>query len=139
MPRFVDTNVLLYAVSTDPAEARQRAVAEELFDSRDLALSAQVLGEFYVQATKPTRTGRLTHDQAATFIESMARYPIQALTYRVVRSALVTKNRFQISYWDAAILEAARAVGCREVLSEDLADGQDYGGVRVTNPFAPPS
>jgi predicted nucleic acid-binding protein len=41
----------------------------------------------------------------------------------------------QLSYWDAAIIEASRAMGCTHVLSEDLSDGQDYGGVRVTNPF----
>ena len=43
--------------------------------------------------------------------------------------------RFQLSYWDAAIIEASRAMGCAEVLSEDLADGQDYAGMRVINPF----
>jgi predicted nucleic acid-binding protein len=37
--------------------------------------------------------------------------------------------------WDAAIIEASRAMGCAEVLSEDLGDGQDYAGIRVTNPF----
>jgi predicted nucleic acid-binding protein len=26
-------------------------------------------------------------------------------------------------------------MGCPHVLSEDLSDGQDYGGVRVINPF----
>jgi len=46
-----------------------------------------------------------------------------------------TRQRFQLSYWDAAIIEAARTMGCTEVLSEDLSDGQDYAGVRVTNPF----
>jgi len=50
-------------------------------------------------------------------------------------AALTTRNRFQISYWDAAILEAARALGCEVVLSEDLSDGQDYGGIAVENPF----
>jgi predicted nucleic acid-binding protein len=38
-------------------------------------------------------------------------------------------------YWDAAIIGASRAMGCPQVLSEDLSDGQDYGGVRVANPF----
>ncbi len=51
-------------------------------------------------------------------------------------SALSTRQRFDISYWDAAILEAARALGCEVVLSEDLNDGQDYAGVRVENPFS---
>jgi predicted nucleic acid-binding protein len=46
-----------------------------------------------------------------------------------------TRQRFRIAYWDAAILEAARALGCELVLSEDLTDGQDYAGVRVENLF----
>jgi len=50
-------------------------------------------------------------------------------------AALDTRHRFQLSYWDAAIIEAARAAGCAEVLSEDLSDGQEYAGVRVLNPF----
>jgi predicted nucleic acid-binding protein len=53
----------------------------------------------------------------------------------VPEAALETRERYQVSYWDAAILEAARAAGCPLVLSEDLAHGQDYGGVRVENPF----
>jgi predicted nucleic acid-binding protein len=53
-------------------------------------------------------------------------------------AALDARERFQLSYWDAAIIEAARAMGCAHVLSEDLNDGQDYAGVRVTNPFREP-
>ncbi len=48
---------------------------------------------------------------------------------------MVTRERFQISSWDAAILEAARTLGCEVVLSEDLDDATDYDGVRVENPF----
>ena len=44
--------------------------------------------------------------------------------------------RFQLSYWDAAIIEAARAAGCAEVYSEDLNAGQSFGGIRIVNPFA---
>jgi predicted nucleic acid-binding protein len=46
-----------------------------------------------------------------------------------------TRERFHLSYWDSAIIAASRAMGCAEVLSEDMGDGQDYAGVRVTNPF----
>jgi predicted nucleic acid-binding protein len=44
-------------------------------------------------------------------------------------------RRYVISYWDAAIIEASRALGCAIVLSEDLSHGQDYDGVTVQNPF----
>lgn len=50
-------------------------------------------------------------------------------------AALDARQRFQLSYWDAAIIEASRAMGCTQVLSEDLNDRQDYGSVRVANPF----
>ena len=53
----------------------------------------------------------------------------------LVLAAMETRDRFGISYWDAAIVEAARMLGCSEILSEDLSHGQDYAGVRVVNPF----
>jgi predicted nucleic acid-binding protein len=63
------------------------------------------------------------------------RFFVQELTIPIVLAALVTRDRYRISYWDAAIIEAARAAGCRDVLSEDLQHGQNYDGVRVANPF----
>lgn len=136
MPRFVDTNVLIYSISDDPAAADKRSTAAAIFDAPDLVVSTQVLGEFYVQATRPSRDDAVTHEQARLINDSLTRYPIQPLTYDVVEAALATRKRYQISYWDAAIIEAARVAGCEEVLSEDLSEGQDYGGVIVTNPFA---
>jgi len=133
--RFADTNVLLYAISRDPAEQDKAKRANELLAGRDLALSVQVLQEFYVQATHATRPDAISHRQAVLLLESFRRFPVQDLTTGIALAALDTCQRFQLSYWDAAIIAAARALGCTDVLSEDLADGQDYGGVRVTNPF----
>ncbi len=133
--RFVDTNVLLYAISRDPEEQGKAAQANELLSSRDIGLSVQVLQEFYVQATRESRTDHLTHEQAAALVDSFRRFPVQETTIGTVLSAMSTRQRFSISYWDAAILEAARALGCEVVFSEDLNDGQDYAGVRVENPF----
>ncbi len=133
--RFVDTNVLLYAASTAREEAVKAGKARAVLDADDLALSAQVLQEFYVQATRPTRRDRLSHEQAAALVEAFARFPVQDTTLALVRSALLTSRKFKLSYWDSAIIEAARSLGCRTVLSEDLAHGTSYAGVRVENPF----
>jgi predicted nucleic acid-binding protein len=133
--RFVDTNVLLYAISRDPRERDKATVANELLSSADVGLSVQVLQEFYVQATRDSRTDRLTNEQAAGLVESFRRFPVQETTIEMALAAMATRDRFGISYWDAAILEAARALACEVVLSEDLSDGQDYAGVRVENPF----
>ena len=134
--RFVDTNVLLYSVSKAENERAKAAVARENLRSRDLALSTQVLQELDVQATRESRPDPLRHDQAVRLVESFCRYPVQELTLPIVKAAFVTRARWKISYWDAAILEAARSSGCDVVLSEDLSDGEDYSGVRVENPFS---
>jgi len=63
------------------------------------------------------------------------RFPAQDITLALLEDALSIKSRYQLSYWDSAIIAAARALDCTEVLSEDMNDGQEYGGVKVVNPF----
>lgn len=133
--RFVDTNVLLYAISTARAERSKARIALDVLEAPDLALSVQVLQEFYVQATRRTKPDRLSHEQAVALVEAYSRYPVQQTTVALVQAAFVTKERFGVSYWDAAVIEAARALSCPTLLTEDLSDGQDYEGVRVQNPF----
>jgi predicted nucleic acid-binding protein len=136
--QFVDTNVLLYAISRDPAERDKAQRANDILSQRELALSVQVLQEFYVQATRASRPDAITHQQAVQLIESFQRFQVLDITTGIMMAALHTRKRFQLSYWDAAIIEAARVMGCDHVLSEDLNDGQDYAGVQVSNPFRKP-
>lgn len=131
---LLDTNVLLYAVSTDPRERIKREQARQLLMRGDVALSAQCMGEFYVNATR-SRGPRMEHHQAVAILESLQAFPIAPLTDAVVWHALKLRERYQVSYWDGAILAAASSLGCRIVYSEDLTDSQDYDGIRVLNPF----
>ncbi|MGH3633706.1 PIN domain-containing protein [Mycobacterium sp.] len=133
--RFVDTNILLYAISRDRQERDKAQRANEILAARDLSLSVQVLQEFYVQATRKSRPDPLTHEQAVELVESFMRFPVASVTADLMLAAFATRRRFGLSYWDAAIIEAGRALRCDVVLSEDLADGEDYAGVRVENPF----
>ncbi len=133
--RLVDTNVLLYTVSAIPSEAAKRARAVEVLGEDSLAHSVQVLQEFYHQATRRSRPGRLSHDGAMKFLEGLAELPVQPVTTAIFRRATELCNRFRISYWDAAILAAAMSLGCDAVYSEDMSGQQDYDGVRVINPF----
>jgi predicted nucleic acid-binding protein len=133
--RFVDTNVLLYSVSTAAAEQEKAQIALTILDDPDLALSVQVLQEFYVQATRESKSDRIAHEQAAALVEAYLRFTVQETTVALMQAALETKQRYRISYWDAAVIEAARTLACDTVLSEDLSHGQDYDGVRVENPF----
>ena len=133
--RFVDTNVLLYAVSEIPEEADKRARAREVLTEPDLAASVQVLQEFYHQATRPTRFRNLSGNRALQFLEPILLFRIQTMTVDVFLEATAISRRFQLSYWDGAILAAARTLGCDVIYSEDLSSEQDYDGLRVINPF----
>jgi predicted nucleic acid-binding protein len=133
--RFLDTNVLLHSISRDPAETSKRQTAIALLDSDDVALSIQVLQEFYVQATRPTRLDAIDHDIAVGLIRTWLRFKVQETTLSIMTGALEIKENYGLSYWDAAIVAAARALGCRELLSEDMSHGREIDGVTITNPF----
>ena len=102
----------------------------------DLALSVQILQEFYNQATRPQGPAGLTHEQAMEFLMPLRTLPTQEITVELFDRATEIRARFGISYWDAAILAAAKMLGCEAVYSEDLSQEQDYDGVRVMNPFS---
>jgi predicted nucleic acid-binding protein len=133
--RFLDTNILLYSISRDPAEANKRDIAIALLDADDGALSVQVLQEFYVQATRATRPDALPHDIAAALIRTWLRFKVQEITLPVMLGALEIRAAHGLSYWDAAIVAAARALGCRELVSEDMSHGREVEDVRIVNPF----
>ena len=133
--RFVDTNILLYATAVNAGDSAKQRSASVLLKEPDLALSVQVLQEFYFQATRPTRRNPLRHDDTVRFIQSLAHLPVQPVTLEVFHTALDYRQRFRLSYWDSAILAAAKISGCDTLLTEDLNTGQDYDGVRAVNPF----
>ena len=132
---FFDTNVLVYAALGTGKDERKRKRALELIESEDFGTSAQVLQEFFVTVAK--RASRpLSAAQALQWIEQWMAFPCQAVDHQLVRIAIERSERYKISYWDAAILAAAEALGAHTVYSEDLNDGQRYGQVRIVNPFS---
>jgi predicted nucleic acid-binding protein len=133
--RFLDTNVLLYSISEAWSERTKRETAARLLLEPENALSVQVLQEFYAQATRPTRPDKLGHEDAVELIQTWLRFPVQSTTVALVRHALDIRAATSLSYWDAAIVAAAHALGCRELLSEDMAHGQTIDRVTIINPF----
>lgn len=132
---FLDTNIMVYAIEVGGPEQEKSAIALSLARRTDICLSTQVLGEFYRAVTSPRRASPLTHKQAVSWVQLWKRHEIVGITVAHVDLALELTARFQIGYFDALILSAARLSGCPVVYSEDLSPGQDYGGVRVQNPF----
>ncbi len=132
---FFDTNVLVYAAVGAGKDEPKRKRAMELVESIDFGTSAQVLQEFFVTVVKKVARP-ISATQALEWIEQFTAFPCQAIDHQLVRIAIEQSERFAISYWDAAILAAAEALGADTVYSEDLNDGQRYGRVRVLNPFS---
>jgi len=132
---FLDTNVLLYAVSRAPDDQAKRERAWELIDAGHIALSVQVLQEFYSQAIRPTRPDRLTRDEAIQFVKTWRRFPVQETTLALLDAGLELQARHRFSFWDSMIIAAARAQGCDVLWTEDMDDGRIVEGMRIANPF----
>jgi len=131
---FLDTNVLVYAALGTAKDDRKSERALVLIESEEFGTSAQVLQEFFVTVTRKA-VRPLSVERALEWIQQLITFPCYPIDHRIVRIAIEQAERHRISYWDAAILSAAQAMGCQTVYSEDLNDGQEYSGVRVTNPF----
>ncbi len=131
---FIDTNILIYAISAHPAEVEKSETAKRLMASTDFGTSAQVLAEFYVTATRKMAQ-TVSAQEAAKFIERLSRLPVVAVDAHLVLEAIAIEQRHRISYWDAAIVAAAHRLGAKTIYSEDLNHTQLYGEVQVLNPF----
>lgn len=131
---FLDTNILIYAVSHRVEDARKSAEARQLLNPAAQAISLQVLQEFYNAARKPKKLA-LSHSEAVAYCTRWRRFTVLEPTLALFDDALATCDRYQISYYDAAIVAAARMLNCNVVYSVDLSGGQDYGRVKVVNPF----
>ena len=134
---FLDTNVLVYAVSGDPREAAKAARALDLIDTADFGVSGQVLQEFYVTVVRKIAVP-LAPAAALEWVEQFAMFPCHPVGADTVQLGAEISERYRISYWDGAIVAAAQALGARTLFTEDLNHGQDYGGVRVVDPFLSP-
>lgn len=134
---LVDTNILLYAY--DRGESAKQPLSLAIIDrlvAHDLgALTPQVLGEFFVNATKklqPPLTVEEAHGRIQNYLLS---WEILDITGAVVLEAVRGVRTYQMSYWDAQIWASARMNQIPVVLSEDFGEGTTIEGVHFVNPF----
>lgn len=132
---FFDTNVFLYVVSAAAEDAEKREKAIALIRDHDFAISVQVMQEFADAALRKKRLGVTAAEVREMLEEFVASYPVLSPTPNLVFRALDLSTRFQIRYYDAAILAAAQELGCQTLYSEDFNHGQTYDTVQVLNPF----
>ena len=134
---FIDTNVLVYAHDADAGgkHAKARELIDGFWEKRETpCLSVQVLQELHVNLVrKGTKVAR-----SAQIVERYLSWRVVDNSRHLLRQAFADQQRWQLSFWDALVIAAAKRAGLSTVWSEDLNPGQDYGGVRVVNPFVGP-
>ncbi len=133
---FVDTNILIYSYDQSSQVKRQKArqIMERLWQERNGCLSVQVMQEFLVTVTQKVPVP-LGVEEAEEILEDLSKWDYHAPDAEDILEAIKIQKRYQISFWDANIINSALKSGCQVIWSEDLSCGQLYHGVEVRDPF----
>lgn len=137
MDYFLDTNILIYAYdrSAGPKHTLAAQLMEGCWENENGCLSIQVLQEFFVIVTRKIAMP-LDHHTARQIVADLAHWRLQAPEAGDLLQAIDLQQSYQLSFWDAMVVQSAVCLGCRQLLSEDLNHGQVYGDVQVINPFS---
>ena len=134
----LDANVLIYAsgaVADDPRHLRAQDVLFRGFRSGATLLTLQALGEF---SNVAMRRYKLPGSQTRALVDSWrAALPVHPAAESDLADALDAASRHRLQFWDAMLWATARRMGVRCLLTEDMQDGRELGGVTFVNPFDP--
>jgi predicted nucleic acid-binding protein len=137
VPSFVDTNVLVYALdkSNSPKKRVAQRLINELMEEDRLRVSTQVLQELFVTLTRKVKQP-CSSEEALAVLEDLTAWPLMAVDYAAIRAAVRLADEAKLSFWDALVVVAAARTGAAVLYTENLNDGQEILGVRISNPFA---
>jgi predicted nucleic acid-binding protein len=127
---------VIYAAAGKKHDPEKHAVAKGLVTTTGFCLSGQVLAEFYVNVTTKKHI-RMPPAEINEWLELLVRFPVAAIDAALVERGIFFSRRYQIHYFDAALIAAAERLEAPILYTEDLNHGQNYGPVRVLNPFRP--
>jgi len=126
---FFDTNILVYAATSDP----KKQIAVDCL-RRGGVTSVQVLNEFVQVARRKLRLDWPQIELALGLVRTSLQ-DIAPLTLNTHTGAVLLAREHGLSFYDALIVAAANEAGCATLLSEDLQHGRKVGGLVIVNPF----
>ena len=134
---FVDTNILVYAHDLDAGNKHDQAaeIVSQLWESRNGALSTQVLQEFYVTLTRKV-SSTLIKLETRKLVQKYSHWHLVLNDPSIIIQASEIEESNNISFWDALIVSAAYSQNVPTILTEDLNHGQIIEGIFIKNPFA---
>ena len=132
--KFIDTNVFVYFVDSRDRtkQAVARAVLVDAIGRRQHVISSQVLNEF---ANVVLKKLAMTEDEIRRYVEAFQNIVVVYQQRGWTERALEIRKQYGLQFYDSLLLAAAESVGCDEILTEDLSDGQIYCGIKAVNPF----
>jgi predicted nucleic acid-binding protein len=136
MDCFVDTNILVYAY--DRSAGRKHTIAArwvgDFWENENGCLSLQVLQEFFVNVTRKI-DNPLALITARQIVSDLSHWRVQIPEISDLLQAIDLQQDYQLSFWDAMIVQSAARLGCKVLLTEDLNHGQSFGELTVIDPF----
>ena len=136
MKFFYDTNILVYMSDTRDAAKQRRATQhfEQSFRTSQVVLSTQVLHELINVITRKIKPN-LSLEQITERLQGFFQLELISSDAMSIQAALRLMQKYQTSWWDALILEAALRADADVLVSEDFSHGQRFGKLVVENPF----
>ena len=133
---FIDTNIIIYAYDVTAGNKHEtaRIIITDLWDSGLGVISTQVLQEFFVNVVQKIPKP-IDKQQAKEIVRDFLKWHVVVNTGDSIIDAIDICLRFEYSFWDSMIIEAAIKGGATVLISEDLQDGQVVSGVTIKNPF----
>jgi len=137
---FIDTNIFVYAfldnassVSDNEKHRKAREFLKRFHDPADVTISAQVCSEYYSALRKNKIKDDDIRESLLLLMESIDVAPV---THQTVRDAMMLRERYSFSYWDAQIIASALENECGILYSEDMQHNQRIGKqLKIVNPF----
>ena len=132
---FLDTNVLVYADDADAGTKRGKAQAlvVSALATGAAVISTQVLQEYF---SVSTRKLSVPAEAAQKKVEILAALVAVTIDAEHVIESIKLHRIYNLSFWDALIVHAARRAGCDRLMTEDLQAGQRIQGIEIVDPFA---
>jgi len=138
---FLDTNIFVYSFDRTAATKARRAsqwIRTALRTQKGIT-SYQVVQEFFNVALQRF-TQPMTADEAEQYFSTIFR-PLLGVhsSPALYLEALQLQARYRLSWYDSLIVTAALQAHCALLITEDLQHGQQFGDLRIENPFLSPA
>jgi predicted nucleic acid-binding protein len=133
---FLDTNIFAYMFDARAAQKAEKArrLIKQAVSTRKGVVSQQVVQEFFNLAFRKFQPA-MTLAEAEEYLSTVFQPLLIVQSVQTYKEALQLHSRYRLPWYDSLIVAAARESGCEILYTEDFQHEQQFGELRVKNPF----